>query len=228
MSVLLGFTGKVGSGKSAACEQLHKVADARSAQHIEFSDNVIKLGNDWMRRIGLVDRIDKDELDHLRGSVRDLFGHSLPKRTVGKFNTPSLGEYLVARELLPQRSRTITLETKDIHRPLLQWLGHEFATQVDKNFWNNTIERDLSIGRKSGIELITVGGLRYPANADLVHRQQGQVVEVVRPGHRNMAQGHAAEMGLPAECIDMRVVNDGTLHDLGRTMLNLWEDARNE
>jgi hypothetical protein len=100
-------------------------------------------------------------------------------------------------------------------RQLLQTLGTEWGRDlVDRHLWLKLAhERILKLAR-AGAEVVVVADVRFPNEAEWIReRLGGEVWEVRRPGLPAVA-GHSSEAGLPAELVDRRIDNDGSLDDL--------------
>lgn len=224
MGGVFGFTGEIGSGKTAAARLLHEAAAPASGLHVEFSDGVIDLAHGWMERIGVVQRVGAAEIDALQQATRSVFGVRVPRAALSEAPTAELAAYLESFQGLAAEQRDISVATKDLHRPLLQWLGHSYVTHVNPEFWNDVVRAKIENGRAAAA-LVTVGGVRYPQNADILHEYGGYVVKVIRPDSSSAAQGHTSESGIPDSHVDTHVLNNGSLEHLAESMTQLWNDA---
>lgn len=66
--------------------------------------------------------------------------------------------------------------------------------------------------RYPGVDLLTIGDVRFPNEAERIIALGGEVWEVIRPGAAS--DGHASEQPLPRHLVTRQIVNDGTLTDL--------------
>lgn len=106
----------------------------------------------------------------------------------------------------------ITAKNKQTYRPLLQWLGGFLVERLGDDVWYKELVRRARSAKD--IELCTISGLRYPADAKVIRRAGGIIVGVIRP---SLAQ---ADLQDPTESqrhnisCDATIVNDGSLEDL--------------
>ncbi len=226
MATILGFNGKIGSGKTTAASKLHEIVGPARAGHVEFSDAMLALGNDWMSRIGWVNAAGPREVEMLRAAASERYGITVSAEQAARLDVGALAGYLAARQSLPVAERAVVLDNKEAHRPLLQWLGHQMMTHVDRRFWSRTVEATVSAERDMGKHLVTVGGVRHPEDADTIHGLHGLVLEVVRPDVSHELQTHLSEGGLPPERVDVQIHNDDGLLGLQRKMEQFWTDLQ--
>ncbi|HEY8999584.1 MAG TPA: hypothetical protein VIM53_04705 [Candidatus Saccharimonadales bacterium] len=137
-----------------------------------------------------------------------------------------LEAYLETRKDIRLPEREITIDTKNVHRPLLQWLGYEMVTHVDARFWSQIVSSEIEMHTQNGAKLITVGGVRFPGDADMIHDISGRIVKVVNPNNNTAI--HSLEGGIPSSHIDLTVINDGGIAELTGKMANLWHDLAND
>lgn len=228
MSELIAFTSTViGSGKSTAANMLHEVA-AVPAKHFETSDCVISFANGWLERTGEITVANEHDLVTLSELAAQASGNLVGADTDFTENISSLNDYLAWRHELPEADKIITRANKDEHRPVLQWLGAEMVTQVDKSFWTRMMEQSIIAAQRDGVtKLITACGIRYDDNALMIRARGGQIVEVVRPVVTPHAlQGHAAERGISRELIDFTIHNDSDLATLRAKVQRFWESTQ--
>lgn len=226
MAKILGFTGRIGSGKTAAAEALHRTARVESA-HLEFSDPVISIANGWMGRIGLVDIVGSAQTDALQHAIVEA-GMFVPRQVIEAMEFEALQEYLRVRHEMTAANRYISPETKGAHRPLLQWLGHEMVAKAGEDFWSRAVESVINTRIHDGAELVTVGGVRYANNAETIHGLHGYVLEVSRPSSDDVNQSHISEVGIERHFVDAVILNDGSITDLESKMGSLWSDVQGE
>ena len=223
MAKVFGFTGEISAGKTTAARMVHEVSGVKDGIHLEFSDTVISVARTWMGRIAIdTSSLDRTSMNEgLREAVFDTFGLSLDVDRLDRFSLNELNDYLAFRTDISLDSIDISVESKDIHRPLLQWIGHEFTAKYDANFWSNSIAS--AIRRSQDVGLITVGGVRYDSNAVMVRESGGKIISILRPGHGTVEpQSHRSERGINASLIDSYIDNSGTLNDLRASIDDLW------
>jgi hypothetical protein len=104
-------------------------------------------------------------------------------------------------------------------REFLQNYGTEAHREVfNKDFWVHAVE--LQPG--DDIDVLVITDCRFPNEAEAILSQPGSaVIEIVRDGVAS--DGHASEQPLPEELVTARIYNDGTLDDLRKNTLYLWE-----
>jgi hypothetical protein len=104
-------------------------------------------------------------------------------------------------------------------REFLQFYGTEAHRDVfDKGFWVNAVP--LQPG--DDVDVLVITDCRFPNEAEAILSQPGSaVIEIVRDGVAS--DGHASEQPLPEELVTARIYNDGTLDDLRKNTLYLWE-----
>lgn len=69
-------------------------------------------------------------------------------------------------------------------------------------------------------EVIYVTDVRYKEEADSLHRMGGEIWDIHRPGAGLVGEAaqHSSEAGLPAECIDVTIVNDSTIEEFKKKL----------
>lgn len=113
-------------------------------------------------------------------------------------------------------------------REYLQNIGNEARVVFEPNFWINQVlpepshhpasdlrryENDRSLRERYPDALyVCITDLRYPNEAERVKALGGHVWEVVRPGVES--DGHASEIPLPRNLVDLTINNGGDLDDL--------------
>lgn len=98
-------------------------------------------------------------------------------------------------------------------REFLQFYGTEGHRDVfGPDFWVEVTERKLNEAAGS-IAVAFITDPRFIQESDMIHRYDGEVWEIVRPGEVAV-EAHASESGLPEGAIEFQIRNDGTLEDL--------------
>ena len=110
-------------------------------------------------------------------------------------------------------------------RYLAQTLGTEWGRAlVADDIWLRLFERAWN---KLRCETLTVGmvvtDVRFANEAALIRRLGGAIVEIQRPGAAAV-EAHSSEEGVPADLIDVVVVNNSTPHTLFRNFIDATED----
>lgn len=93
-------------------------------------------------------------------------------------------------------------------REYLQNLGNSARVLFSEEFW---IEQALTpdVLRKG---FVVVSDVRYANEAEFIRQRGGWIWEINRPGAES--DGHASEIPLPRNLVDVTILNDGTLEDL--------------
>lgn len=114
-------------------------------------------------------------------------------------------------------------------RQYLQNLGNEARNVFGDTFWIDMVLPDpvLSEGwedaaqaallkRYATVDCICITDLRYPNEAERIKALGGVVWEVLRPGVES--DGHASEIPLPRDLVDLQLSNGGSLDELERAV----------
>ena len=102
-------------------------------------------------------------------------------------------------------------------RKLMQTLGTEWGRNlISETIWLDTAERRIVKALQEG-RMAVVTDVRFPNEAQLIHRLGGVVWKIERPGIESVA-AHVSEAGLPAELVDRVIDNSGTIADLTRAV----------
>lgn len=104
--------------------------------------------------------------------------------------------------------------TKFSGRQFLQWLGQHARVVFGENFW---VDQVLPFFQPldqvyPGVDVLCVTDCRYPNEATRVHELHGTMWRIDRPGL--VSDGHASEVELPAESVDIIIANDSDLDGL--------------
>lgn len=239
MSVIIGITGAIGSGKSTVaqflCDQQPSHAYYESGELIaevaedfnhalsgelafETTTDPIELTNQAL--IWFVESI--NESLHQNATWNQL---AITKRLTEQ--QPELFEKLFIYLETVQENPTlldarITHETKETYRPLLQWLGGYLVARLGSAIWYNEIFRRIDL-HDSDKSLLVIGGLRYPSDADIVRSHGGIILKVERPINTKDSRD-ITEANRDSIIPDSTLQNVGTLETLERTVEDLWND----
>lgn len=192
--LLFGVTGPIGHGKTTFANALMTLA--HPAMHIESSMLVSSVANEWFatfRKQLLVDPIDYDLLNEWLGELAEVVSHQLRKVSPAQLHIThnqvldeskyyyKLFMHLnLIRQGVIALGEPITEENKERHRTILQWLGGFLVHRVSPGVWYDEIERRIKQAREDGIQLCIVGGVRYPYDADVIRRNNGLIVKLIR------------------------------------------------
>jgi hypothetical protein len=234
--VIVGLTGAIGSGKTTFGTFLN--AQAARPCHLESSELIIEVANDllqqtavtfpsttaistlnqWLALLPIIleDRVHRHvDWEALQLTDQDIEKHPEAYR--------KLFEYIESQLAKRRQGNTaISAANKSEHRAILQWLGGYLAKRVDGAIWyRELIERGKAL---PGVDLLTLGGVRFPADADCIRQHQGVIVELVRPSQASQDITDITERERGLITPDISVVNDGTLEQLERLASNVYED----
>ncbi|MGF7228645.1 MAG: hypothetical protein ACQR33_01540 [Candidatus Saccharibacteria bacterium] len=214
MGSIVGFAGRAETGKSTAAEMLRSVSGSQSSQHLEFSEPILTIANDWMARLTAKTSYNEAlaELQHVALETTDTFKTLISAR----YNTPLLSRYL---DQSSDISRCITPETKSQHRQLLEWLGKGVVDHVSPTYWSDVVIQRVD-ALLPDTDLVTIGGIRSGYDAQAVRQAGGKIIQVTRAAN-NMPL-LLTEEALSEWEPDFTIVNDGTLEDLEEAVGNVW------
>lgn len=96
-------------------------------------------------------------------------------------------------------------------RELLQRFGTEAGRDIHgEDCWINIAKAKIEALAPQNV---VVTDVRFPNEAEFIHSLQGEIIEIVRPDFERL-NDHDSEQSLPAEVINWRVSNNGTIEDL--------------
>lgn len=120
----------------------------------------------------------------------------------------------------------ITTETKELFRPLLQWLGGYLVIVCSNGIWYDELIRRITHERSHHYEIVTVGGVRYPADAERVRNAGGCVLEVHRPEAGDKDTKDLTERERALIKPDSLINNNGNLSELADCASLVMQDLR--
>lgn len=241
MSILLGITGAIGSGKTtfadflAEAEPSHRIFETwhvvgeiatafnqavKAELEFEISKNNLDLANQAL--IWLPDAI--SEYLHF-----DLVWNQLAITKRGMLENAALYEKLwtyldLVRKNPKLLSATITSENKETYRPILQWIGGYLVAKASKTIWYDEIFRRIDL-REKDTNLVIINGVRYPSDAEVVRLHGGKIVEIQRPS-TNVDLGDPTESARGEIEADIIVENQGAVDDLAKKAYSLVNDLK--
>jgi hypothetical protein len=130
---------------------------------------------------------------------------------------------------LSDEERAVQLPTpiepvnKALHRALFQWIGNSLIVLVSPTIWDEVIDHRIKQLDGRDYKLVTLGGVRYPQDVDMLHANGGVLVRVVRPN----AEISKDATEVQTVSADIELINDGTLEQLYEEVGRLYEDIMN-
>ena len=212
MKEVVGFSGAAESGKTTAASMLVDIAQPTRHSHIEFSDPIIEIGK--LLTDGSV--TDESELvDKFYIELQSLQPDTLLQRIDGLRLPDDYASNLFNREL-----GVLSVETKQQHRPILEWIGRSAIRLVSPQIWGDIVYTNVLQKQETGSDLITIGGVRTVADNQVIQNLHGYTVRVLRG--ENTATRLDTEHELNSWNADFTVRNDGSLDDLHNSVHDIW------
>lgn len=236
---IIGITGAIGHGKTSLAEaflsvepkslhleSFYVVAEVADALHEKLSDvpdaTDLAAINDWLAH--LPDILQKAL--HLHAKPLPIVLDSQTIQTAPA-DYDKLFAHIRNLAANPDLARQkITAANKQAYRPILQWLGGYVTTHIDARAWYQELIRRAQAAAEDGVELVVIGGVRFPNDASVLHEAGGKVIEIVRPGATQPDMSDPTERERELIKADCMVVNNGSLEDLRAIALKVLEDLR--
>lgn len=216
---VVGFGGAADSGKTTAAEMLVQAADPKHHEHLEFSTPILEAAQQWVLVVGenlTEETCQTHALVEVLGTVSGTSVHSkdvdIPK--LDKAYTTRLAGMLIDRQ--------ITHESKNAHRPLLEWLGRSAIQLVSPRVWGDTVHTKINQAKEDRADLITVGGVRTAADQQVVKQSNGAVIRL----RRGTPQEQLSEYQLYQWPADFDIENNKSLDDLYEAVAIIWSDLQ--
>lgn len=237
--IIAGITGGIGYGKTTFAKFL--ADQSSSARHLETWELVAEvataLKDDSKQHPAPDDLVAVNRwlyplADIVRTSMHVLITFGDIQLTPERLeqtpeNYDKLFEYLQAVKINPALVTTaITEESKEQFRPLLQWLGGYLVARAGSGVWYDELLRRTAHLRTSGCDLVTIGGVRYPGDAERLRNAGGMILEIKRPGQVEQDRHDITERERTLISADTTVINDSSLQNLDHTAQIVFTDLK--
>jgi hypothetical protein len=236
--IIVGLTGGIGHGKTTFANYLGH--HATNYQHWESSGLISEVAND-LRAVTVLHPSPGDIAainswltplpDILRKRVRKTSTLAQLALTQTKLTkTPEkytkLQEYLELIQKQPGLAHVpITSDNKAQFRALQQWLGGYLVAELGGIWYEELLAR---INAVSGLELATIGGVRFPSDAATIRDAGGSIIVVERPQTGEQDSSDLTERDRRAIIPDTIVHNDGSLLQLQRCANQVFNDLKKQ
>lgn len=235
--IIAGLTGSIHHGKTTFAGLL--ADQAHSALHFESWELIAEVAGALHREAG--SHPDPADLDAVNDwllplpEIVDTYMHT-PVKYADIRLTPArlqkhpehyqkLLEYLADVQADAALIDTdITADTKEQFRPLLQWLGGFLVIVAGPGIWYDEIVRRLNNLRTQGYELVTIGGVRYPGDAERLRNAGGIILQIERPALPETDSTDLTERQRSLIKPDAVIMNDGSLEDLAERAEAVYKD----
>lgn len=214
---VVGFGGAAGSGKTTAANMLAEVAQPMQSEHFEFSDSIMQIGRSLLVDISNNQNSRSEDYKDILSDKLIEYGMSVSSNQGIPLLADKYIESLYSGEL-----DKLTPETKNQHRPLLEWLGRSAIIMVSPTVWGDILRHDVGTSLQTGNRLITISGVRTTADRALIRELSGSMIRMVR----NLQGGTRldTEYQLSEWTADYTVFNENTKDELFEEIGRIWVD----
>ncbi len=231
--VIIGITGGIDHGKTSLGEAFQSLET--HATHYESSAIITNLAEAWLATVQTLPAADDIE------AINSWLEQLVPLLNSGFDQNCTAAQIALRPDDIKQHpesySKLFTYlnnphtdlskpgeVNKQLYRPLLQWMGGYFVAKVDDGIWYRQIVRLINQDKDTGIVLCTVGGLRFPRDAEILKEAGATIVEVERLGLDQADTADPTERQRQQIKVDCTVYNDGTLGDLQNCARQVYQD----
>lgn len=244
--IVVGLTGGMGQGKSTVGEMLRGLAKVDYKADLESSYPITEVANEWMETWpkplkfpldGNVINLANELIENLPPILQRITGKTAEVKALQIKNEEASFElhnrlirYLVKWTLLSDHERVVQLPTpidpdnKGLHRALFQWIGGVTVAVVSPTIWSDLLDHRIKQLSERGYKLVTVGGIRYSHDAEMIHANNGLVLRVARPNSDESSD--VTEISMNHIMPDAQLYNDGSLEQLEKVVRGLWRDLQ--
>ncbi len=237
--IILGITGSIGHGKSSLAEAFAGVEP--QSVHLESFEVIAEVINAWQARTPILPGPhDIETLNQWVQLLPDVLTQTVhvsvdPAQLALKLDDISAHSELYEKLFLYLRTgqqhpellhATISSENKYLYRPLLQWLGGYLVAKVDPGIWYRELMRRTSDAKAQGTKLSTIGGVRYPSDAEIVRTGGGHIIAINRPLLVDQDTRDPTERERKKIKPDSTVVNNAGLSELAACARQIFADLQ--
>ena len=237
--IIIGITGGIGHGKTTLAEAFSRIEP--QSIHLESSDVIAEVVDAWHAQTTKLPNPHSIEevnawLDMLP-SILGLTVHEQINPQMLHFamdditKQPALYDKLFTHLQLLQEnpallSQRINITNKGQYRAVLQWLGGYLVKKVDPGIWYKEIMRRAHEAESQGKLLCTIGGLRFPSDAEIVRGGGGFVLLIHRPLMTEQDISDPTERERAQIKANVTVTNDAGLTELVMCAQKMLTDIR--
>lgn len=236
--IVIGITGPIGHGKSTFAKTLLK--REKLSVHEESSMIISEVANQWLDLLPedlITNPYDLKVLNLWIAALAEVVSEQL--RLIDYKDVEITAEALEKdpegyerlfmfidniKQGMIERGVSITEENKDRYRSLLQWLGGYLVKKIDKEIWYGKIEENILEAEGSGKKLFIAGGIRFPSDAEVIRRNGGIIIQVMRKGLIVRDSGEFTESQRNKIHIDCNIVSDAGVEALVEASNSIYDD----
>ncbi len=225
--ITIGIHGAIRHGKTTFAEALQMaepnslyyesstiISEVLDRAHEEmtepFSDDRVTLINELLSKLPPILK----EVVHVDTEVKQLLfteADAINNLDMHK----KLLEHAVRLQQMPGLAKQrVTPENKEYYRAGLQGIGGYLVAKVSNTIWYDEIIRRSKADATDATKLVVVGGLRYPADAEVVRGNHGFIVEVVRPFAPETDTTDPTEFYRKQIKSHSKIINNGDIDDM--------------
>ncbi len=235
--ILAGITGNIDSGKttladfmadcmpsSAHYESWELVAEVAnslrlaSSHHPSWRDK--DAINEWIKPLpAILESATHKQVDFELLKLTKEEAESNPEH----YN--KLFEYLELMSAQPELQTVMINEaSKETFRSILQWVGGYLPKKAGGDIWYSELIR--RIQANGAIDIVTVGGVRFPADAVCIRQAGGSIISIERPELARRDEHDLTEREVTLITPDCGIINDGSLEQLNNCASQVVKDLQ--